>query len=431
MTKRKTKEDFAMEIYKLVGEEYIVVGEYINAHTFILLQHGNHQFKVRPTDFLQGKRCNLCEKQNNKINNSSKVKTHKLRRTEEEFIKEIFDLVGSEYTILSPFVTTKIKVKIRHNICNHTYEVEPRDFFKGRRCPKCAGNKRKTTNEFKEEIYSLVKDEYIVLDEYVNDKTKLLIKHMVCSNEYLVKPNDFLNGYGRCRNCLSHKEYVLIKNNSTKKTNKKANSINNKTTKKRITEKKVIKYFPYSPPYEKSLGYLYPELIEEWSTKNLRNTYQVYSQSSKKAWWKCKKCGHEWETRVSTRTSKQKSGCPLCNESKGEKRVRYYLETNSITFIPQKDFKGLVGTGGGNLFYDFYLPKQNILIEYQGKQHIEFVKMIHIEKENFLKQLEHDNRKREYAKANNINLLEIWYWDYEKVEEILNKELLINCLTLP
>ena len=31
--------------------------------------------------------------------------------------------------------------------------------------------------------------------------------------------------------------------------------------------------------------------------------------------------------------------------------------------------------------------------------------------------------KREYAKNHNIKLLEIWYWDYDNIEEILNKEL--------
>ena len=36
---------------------------------------------------------------------------------------------------------------------------------------------------------------------------------------------------------------------------------------------------------------------------------------------------------------------------------------------------------------------------------------------------EHAKRKREYAKNHNIKLLEIWYWDYDTIEEILNKEL--------
>ena len=40
-------------------------------------------------------------------------------------------------------------------------------------------------------------------------------------------------------------------------------------------------------------------------------------------------------------------------------------------------------------------------------------------------QQEHDRRKKEYAQKNNIKFLEIWYWDIDKIEEILNKEFII------
>lgn len=31
--------------------------------------------------------------------------------------------------------------------------------------------------------------------------------------------------------------------------------------------------------------------------------------------------------------------------------------------------------------------------------------------------------KRQYAKDHNIKLLEIWYWDFDNIENILEKEL--------
>lgn len=42
------------------------------------------------------------------------------------------------------------------------------------------------------------------------------------------------------------------------------------------------------------------------------------------------------------------------------------------------------------------------------------------------KQQEHDRRKREYAKSHNIELLEIWYWDFDNIEEILDKRLYLQ-----
>lgn len=68
------------------------------------------------------------------------------------------------------------------------------------------------------------------------------------------------------------------------------------------------------------------------------------------------------------------------------------------------------------------MEKQNLLIEFQGIQHYEPVEIFGGEKQ-FKIQQEHDKRKREYAINNNIKLLEIPYWDFDNVEEILSREL--------
>lgn len=60
----------------------------------------------------------------------------------------------------------------------------------------------------------------------------------------------------------------------------------------------------------------FPEIAEEWHpTKNddLTPDNFVFG-SAKKAWWKCKKCGHEWQASICTRTKGH--GCPACARSK-------------------------------------------------------------------------------------------------------------------
>lgn len=52
-------------------------------------------------------------------------------------------------------------------------------------------------------------------------------------------------------------------------------------------------------------------------------------------------------------------------------------------------------------------------------QHEKYVKGFHKSKKDFEKQLEHDKRKKEYALLNGYNFLEIWYWDFDNIEEIL------------
>ena len=59
-----------------------------------------------------------------------------------------------------------------------------------------------------------------------------------------------------------------------------------------------------------------PDLANEWHpTKNGEITPEVIlPNSNKKVWWKCKRCGHEWQAVVSNRTKGSK--CPKCAQSK-------------------------------------------------------------------------------------------------------------------
>ena len=75
--------------------------------------------------------------------------------------------------------------------------------------------------------------------------------------------------------------------------------------------------------------------------------------------------------------------------------------------------------------YDFYLPQYNLLIEYQGEQHERPIEFFGGE-ERFKIQKEHDKRKKEYAKLHKIRLLDIWYYDFDVLDQILSKELKIN-----
>ena len=68
--------------------------------------------------------------------------------------------------------------------------------------------------------------------------------------------------------------------------------------------------------------------------------------------------------------------------------------------------------------YDFYLPEYNLLIEYQGQQHYEPVEHFGGE-EKFRIQQERDKKKRKMAQEKNIELLEISYLDYDKIQNIL------------
>lgn len=169
----------------------------------------------------------------------------------------------------------------------------------------------------------------------------------------------------------------------------------------------------------------YPKIALEWNyEKNKKGPEEFAPRSQKRVWWKCLYCGESWNTKISTRTNTNSVGCSICNASKGERLIRDYLMKNNITYKDQIGYDGLVGLGGGNLSYDFYLPEHNMLIEFQGQFHDgssgDYSRL------NLERQQAHDAIKRNYAINQGIELLEIWYWDIDDIENILEEELKIK-----
>jgi len=169
----------------------------------------------------------------------------------------------------------------------------------------------------------------------------------------------------------------------------------------------------------------------------------VYKGSYNNLAWKCldNDCNKIFKLSWSRVFSNR--GCPECNKSNGEKKCKEILvlkkfieikqkdfynlinEDNNIYFVPQKTFKGLIGIGGGLLSYDFYLPKYNLLIEYQGEYHDKVIlnhkgELKQLAEARLIKQQEHDRRKKEYALSNGYNFLEIWYWNFENIKQIIS-----------
>lgn len=110
--------------------------------------------------------------------------------------------------------------------------------------------------------------------------------------------------------------------------------------------------------------------------------------------------------------------CPICKiKSKGEKRIQRFLEKNNIIFEEQKRIDIIK-----QMPFDFYLPKYNLLIEYQGQQHFFPVEKFGGE-ESYKKQVKNDKIKKEIALKQKFNYLTIKYTDYEQIESLLAQRL--------
>lgn len=146
------------------------------------------------------------------------------------------------------------------------------------------------------------------------------------------------------------------------------------------------------------------EYIQECKEKGLDLPIEDYKGNKTKIRHMCSK-GHLY-TQTPSDHLYNLADCPICNESRGERFIRNYLNKHSIKYEAQKTFRELKDKQP--LSYDFYLPDYNILIEYQGIQHYESVDHFGGE-EQFKNQQNHDTLKRSYAKDNGYKLLELHY----------------------
>ena len=125
----------------------------------------------------------------------------KFKKTTEQFSQEVHQRVGDEYEVRSEYISAKDYVEIMHHNCGNIYEVTPDSFLnKNTRCPKCAKNKTRTPLEYKEEVLEMVGDEYSVLGTYSNSKTPIKFKHNTCGKIFEKTPESFRIGI-RCPKC--------------------------------------------------------------------------------------------------------------------------------------------------------------------------------------------------------------------------------------
>jgi predicted Zn-ribbon and HTH transcriptional regulator len=151
----------------------------------------------------------------------NKIKKYNIKfkqgKSNKQFKWEMKKLVGNRYIPLTEYgKDNKDKILIKHNIesCGHEFKMNPHNFLdNGQRCPKCFGNERKTTEEFKQEIYELEGNDYILLSKYINNNTNVIMKHDIeeCGYEYSVRPLHFLEGT-RCPKCKASKGEKIIHN---------------------------------------------------------------------------------------------------------------------------------------------------------------------------------------------------------------------------
>ena len=237
-------------------------------------------------------------------------------------------------------------------------------------------NKRKTTEQYKSEVYNLVENKISVLGEYINCKTHVKMKCNECGNIFDMSPDHFLRGY-RCPKC-SYKKLGISRRRTTSEISEKLSS----------------------------LGY---ELLESYKVSNTPLKIKHL------------KCGTIFSTPPRSIIYNY-GGCPHCRMSKGENKIKEWLIANNIQFEAQARFNDCKYIR--TLPFDFKILINNttILIEYNGIQHYQ--------PNHFTRDLAYfdiikkrDKIKYDYCLENNIKLITIDYTNFDNIEKILKEQI--------
>ena len=363
-SKTKTHEWYLNEL-KTRKIDIIPLEKYIEVKTPILhkcLLH-NVEWKVSPDNILHGHGCFKC--------GSEKI-TIKSKKTNEEYLNELKENDISIYP-LEEYMGAEINILHKCSICGYEWSVKPANILFGRKCPKCSNRARRSPDQYIQEVQE--KNQNIeVLENYISANTPILHKCKKHNHIWKATPSWILKGSG-CIFCGREKVSKQIK-----KTNEQ---------------------------YIKELKELNPTII----------ALEEYELSKTKILFKCLQCNHEWKALPGNLI--RGHGCPNCKKSLGEETISQWLKKHNIEYEPQKKFSDCKDIL--YLSFDFYLPKTNQCIEYDGEQHFRAVDYFG-GKESLEYTQRHDQMKNLYCKTHDISLLRIPY--YADIDEELTKFLL-------
>lgn len=100
------------------------------------------------------------------------------------------------YTTLEPYINSRTSILHKHLVCGHEWTVTPTNIQQGTRCPNCSSNVFKGTDKYKSELPQNI----LLLEEYKGSAIPIRHKHTLCGHEWDASPNNILKGT-RCPIC--------------------------------------------------------------------------------------------------------------------------------------------------------------------------------------------------------------------------------------
>lgn len=337
--------------------------------------------------------------------------------------------------------TCKDYLKIQCNSCGKIYEFNTAENAYAKRKKACChncGTRLEKENNFINKIKEIYPEEQLEIIDFSTRENPCKIKCLKCGEirEYIAAKNALKTTVPYfCKTCHPVKQEIMDRkkqefinfisfnaawsleeenldhvhsNTLIKCRCTKCNKLNEKTIYDYLRGRRCLCESHTKP------------ITQEEFENNLNSDFEMVSQYTgiyKKIKIRHKSCGFVYET-VARNVWKNGGACPKCfkKQSKGEKKIKEFLQQYEIDFIQEYRVK----IDRHSLTFDFYLPLQDLYIEFNGIQHYEPVDYFGGES-RFKIQQQYDKLKQDFAKE---KLITISYLDIDCVFSILEETVL-------
>ncbi len=201
MSRGLSHAEYLVRLKKEHQSNIIPLERYIDMKTPIKHKCLKHDYiwKVTPASLLAGRGCTKCGiEKRRKIN----------RKSHDEYLRDLKKVHGDNITPLEAYYNTDTKIKHKCEVCGYIWEPRPANLLKGKGCPNCAGNVKRTHQDYVEDLKKIHGDDIVPIEKY--DWVHVKIKHKcnVCGHEWEARPHNILQHKGcpKCRLSQGEKE---------------------------------------------------------------------------------------------------------------------------------------------------------------------------------------------------------------------------------
>jgi predicted nucleic-acid-binding Zn-ribbon protein len=399
--------------------------------------HG--EFKQLPLNHIKGAGCPECAKI---------LRATSQRYSTQDFIDSIRKVHGEKYDYSEvSYINSQSKIKI---ICpkHGPFLMKPNSHFNGQGCPNCGriSARENITLEYKEFLKRVEKihgNQYVYVESTYKNYTSKMRMHCSEHGFFEQTPHSHISMKTGCPLCgnlsaglSNQKGWEVVQDMfiSVHATRYKYDS----SSYRDVSHKMRIECSKHGwfeqKPYQHYMGHGCKKCGAEENAEKKKITFSDFIEKSMEIHGKKYSydqseyidiftpiyiiCSKHGEFLQAPRNHYRGSGCPKCNSSKGEEKIRYILNELSVEFIEQKTFDDLIHKK--YLRCDFYLPNYNTVIEFNGIQHYEPI-LVFGGIKGLIENQTRDMIKYNFLNENKIDLIIVRYDNEDLKNYLINK----------